>query len=96
MAQNAKASAFQQALAQFKDGLKPRDKRNFTMTTLEDLKREIGQIQAAQNSKRRLQNLNRLRPFLEAMDQFGKVIEVFAQSSEFVAFVWVRPPISSA
>ncbi|KAK4207839.1 putative zinc finger protein [Rhypophila decipiens] len=88
MADITKADPFEQALAEFQRRLKPKHKRSFTATTLENLRHEIGQIQDRQNSSRRLQNMARLNPFLEAMEQIGKVIEIFTQSSEVVAFVW--------
>jgi hypothetical protein len=35
-----------------------------------------------------MMNLSRIRSCLEAMDQFGKVIEIFLNVSDAVAFVW--------
>lgn len=32
--------------------------------------------------------MGRLNSFVEAMNQFGKVIEVFGNTNIFVAFVW--------
>lgn len=83
------AAPFERALAQFKMGLKKRDQEAFKKTTLADLKQCIGELQDKQHSSRRLQNLHRIQPFLEAMDQFGKVIAVFANTNDFVAFIWV-------
>lgn len=56
---------------------------------LEDLLKEINDLQARLLRQRRGKTLARLRPVLEAIDQLGKVVEVFGNSSEFVAFVWV-------
>lgn len=83
-------SAFSTALQQFKDGLDHAEKQSFKLVKFEDLLREISNLQARLLRQRRGKNLARLRPFLEAIDQLGKVVEVFANSSEFVAFVWVR------
>lgn len=83
------SSAFHTALTQFKDGLDHVEKESFRLVKLEDLLREISEIQARLLRQRRGKNLARLRPFLEAVDQFGKVVEVFGNSSEFVAFIWV-------
>lgn len=85
-------SAFSTALQQFKDGLDHAEKQSFKLVKLEDLLGEISNLQARLLRQRRGKNLARLRPFLEAIDQLGKVVEVFANSSEFVAFVWVRDP----
>jgi len=80
---------FERTLDDFKKDLSKKERDNFKFSTLEDLEQCLATIQAKQQSQRRVQNLNRLRPFLEAMDQFGKVVEIFCNSSEFVPFVWV-------
>lgn len=85
----SQASVFERALKDFKKGLKKKDEHNFKFTTIDDLRSSILKLQNDQNSKRRLQNLNRLAPFLEAIEQYGKVVEVFCNSNEFVAFIWV-------
>ena len=90
MASNAHTTSFERALAEFKKGLKKRDQDNFKNTTLEGLKKCIGDLQNKQHTSRRLQNLNRLRPFIEAIEQYGKVVTIFANTNEIVAFVWVR------
>lgn len=81
---------FQKVLDRFKKDLSKKDKDYFiNVTSFDDLKRSIGELQATQNDKRRYRNLDRLGPFLEAMRQWGQVVEVFCNSNEIVAFVWV-------
>lgn len=36
-----------------------------------------------------MRNIARIQSFLEAIDQFGKVMEVFLNTTAFVAYVWV-------
>ena len=86
---NAYARAFEKTLAEFKKEVRKRDQEIFKLTTLEELGKSIGDLQDKQHSQRRLQNLNRLRPFLEAIEQYGKVVEVFCNNNELVAFIWV-------
>ncbi|KAK8044966.1 hypothetical protein PG993_004990 [Apiospora rasikravindrae] len=81
-------SAFDRALADFKAGLKKKDQDRFKATTKESMLKEIEQLQHHQQSRRLGQNLARVKPFVEAMGQFGKVIEIFSNVSEMVAFVW--------
>jgi hypothetical protein len=83
------APAFQKALDNFRSNLTPGDQDEFRYTTLEDLQRSILKIQEKHASGRKAKNMTRLNSFLEAMEQYGKVIEVFLNTSEFVAFVWV-------
>lgn len=85
----ASDSTFHTALQQFKDGLEHAEKESFKLVKFEDLLREISDLQARLLRQRRGKNLARLRPFLEAIQQLGKVVEVFGNSSELVAFVWV-------
>jgi hypothetical protein len=89
MASNPHAPAFERELEEFKKGLKKRDQENFKMATFKELEKSIGDLQTKQLSQRRLQNLNRLKPFLDAIEQYGKVVQVFCNSNEIVAFVWV-------
>ncbi|RYP30902.1 hypothetical protein DL767_006034 [Monosporascus sp. MG133] len=88
MANNGDSSSFELALEAFKASLKRNDREKFANVKFQDLLDEMDKIQRDQQPKRRAKNLARLRPFLEAMEQFGKVIEVFTNTSEMVAFVW--------
>ena len=84
-------SRFRRVLQQFKDGhLKGSECDQFQFTNLGDLKSSMREIQDEQASKAKMRNMNRLRKFLEGMEQYEKLIEVFLNASEYVAFVWVR------
>lgn len=75
-------------LSSFEKRLTQEELEDFQSTTLKDVQKEIGRIQAEQASQKTMMNMTRIQSFIEAMDQFGKVIEVFLNSSEFVAFIW--------
>lgn len=62
----------------------------FQNTTVDDVKSTIASIQQKQISSGRQQWIRRLEPFLSSMEQYGKVIEVFLNASEALAFIWVR------
>lgn len=81
--------AFEQALSQFRAALGKDDLEDFRCTTLEDLQRAVLDIQSKHAAPRKLKNMTRLSGFLEAMKQFGNVVEVFLNVSEILAFVWV-------
>ncbi|KAJ6150201.1 hypothetical protein N7471_001400 [Penicillium samsonianum] len=89
-------SSFQHVLASFKTKLDPKLVSEFEMTSLKDLKRAISVIQNKQASERRVQNMRRLSRFLEGMEQYGKVIEVFLNVTDFLAFVWVASNFTEA
>jgi hypothetical protein len=86
---NVNATAFERVLEEFKKDLKKKDKDNFQMTSLETLNQAIGEIQKQQQSERRMQNMTRLKRFIEAMAEYGKVIDTFCNGSQFVPFIWV-------
>lgn len=79
---------FQITLQDFKKRLTEKEVEEFQFVTLEDVRLEMARIQTEQEHRKGMMNMTRIQSFLEAMDQFGKVIEVFLNSSEFVPFVW--------
>src|SRR3569833_347223 len=90
MASSTDNPEFEKALEDFKSGLKKKDRDQFGKATLPDLLKKVEDLQKAQHAKRRGQNLALLKPFIEAMEQFGKIVEIFTNASQFVAYVWVR------
>jgi hypothetical protein len=90
--QKSGGSAFQKALERFKhDHLNAAENEQFQFTDLASLKSAMKNIQdeQASNRNRKMLNMPRLRKFLEGMEQYEKLIEVFLNSSEFLPFVWV-------
>jgi predicted phosphatase len=81
---------FRDVLARFTIGLGKDEVEDFRFATLEDVHKVIVDLQIEQAKSKRMMNLPRIRSFLEAMEQFGKVIEIFLNTTEFVAFIWVR------
>jgi len=81
-------STFEAILLDFKKNLTAKELENFQFTTLKDVREAAFRIQKDQEQLKTMMNMARLESFLEAMEQFGKVIEVFVNASNFVAFVW--------
>ncbi|KAK0665456.1 NACHT domain-containing protein [Cercophora samala] len=81
-------NAFETALKQFQRRLTPEERKQFQVTSLDELKSEILAIQSEQRDRKKQMHLSRIQRFLEAMEQFGKVIEVFVNTNETLAFVW--------
>ncbi|KAF8454825.1 hypothetical protein BDZ91DRAFT_852907 [Kalaharituber pfeilii] len=79
---------FHDALSAFRTELTAAQAQDFANTTLKSLESCISAIQTKQVKGRNMRNINRIRPFVDAMTQYGKVIEVFLNMSDFVAFVW--------
>lgn len=84
-------SVFSSVLSAFRLRLTPQDINDFQSTTLEDLKEEITKIQRTQAQRRGFRNLAKIRPFLNGIEQYSKVIEVFVNvKPAIMAFIWVR------
>lgn len=75
-------------LGEFRKRLSKQEDATFKFTTLNQLRAAVRDTQEKQASKGEAMNLTRIQRFLEAFNQFGSIIEVFLNSSEFVAFVW--------
>ena len=84
----AAGQSFEAILLDFKKTLTPKECQDFQFVTLRDVQVTALRIQKDQENLRTVMGMHRLESFLEAMTQFGKVVEVFANSSIFVAFVW--------
>ncbi|KAI4866834.1 hypothetical protein F4820DRAFT_457366 [Hypoxylon rubiginosum] len=80
--------AFQRALERFKQSISPGIAYQFSLCTLEDVRNACGDIQKRHGQEGKLRNMRRLQAFIEAMDQLGKVVEVFVNANEFVCFIW--------
>ena len=88
MATQSHSSTFERVLLNFKSNLSPEEQKDFQSTSLKELKLTILAIQKKQKSSKAMKNLTRIRGFLEAMEAYSKVIDVFVNVHEFVAFIW--------
>lgn len=75
----------------FLKSVKSTGKYDFTkFTTAKDVWDATDEIQKRQSQTKTLRGLNRIRPFLEALDQFSDTIEVFVQAKpDILALIWV-------
>ena len=79
---------FEAESRKFELRLTEKERAEFRSTSLEDVKTTIMQTQHSQVSTKNLMDSSRLKQFLEGMEQSALVIEVFANSSIYVGFVW--------
>lgn len=84
------AVAFQLTLQKFKATLSDQEKKSFGVTSLHDLHVAMETIQRKQKSERKLRAMSKLARFLEGMKEYDKIVTVFLNTSELLAFVWVR------
>ena len=79
-----------EVLESFKRRLSPEEIEQFEIVTFADLQISIKKIQTEQASRNSLRNMARIRPFLDTLEQYAKVIEVFVNvKPDVLAFIWV-------
>ena len=81
--------AYRGPLWRLQDKLSPEEQADFQFSSLEDLEKALIDIQNNQLKKRHLQCLVRIKPFVESMKQYGAVIEVFLNTQNMLAYIWV-------
>ncbi|KAK8130901.1 hypothetical protein PG984_007339 [Apiospora sp. TS-2023a] len=92
MSGSALKREFDRAITEFKrdSGLSREQLDQFQFSSFDDLLPTMDGIQRKQAQDKRLRYMRRLDPFLKSMKEYEKVIEVFLNASEVLAFVWVR------
>ena len=89
----AASTALHTPLLRLQRILTPAEHQDFQFTSLDDLLCVVENIQRKQVMNKSLQCLIKIKPFLESMEQYGKVIEVFLNVTNLLAFVWVYIPL---
>ena len=79
---------FEDALSDFKKGLSQKELEQLQCVDFKDVEETIEKIEHDQNMRKKMQNLARIKPFIEGMRQYGKIIEVFLNTS-IIAYIWV-------
>lgn len=86
----AMLSKFSKILKSFMAQISPDDMDRFKVTTFSDLKSVVRDIQAEQARRKSLRNMTKIRPYLDGLNQYAAVIEVFVNSKpDILAFIWV-------
>ncbi|KAH9212710.1 hypothetical protein DL95DRAFT_508617 [Leptodontidium sp. 2 PMI_412] len=79
---------FTQVLTKFTTRLTKQELEDFKFSSLDDVLKTVHSIQKEQGRRKEMMNLTRIQSFLEAMGQYGQVIEVFLNASSILCFVW--------
>ncbi|KAK6532637.1 hypothetical protein TWF281_006818 [Arthrobotrys megalospora] len=80
---------FDEALQNFQARLSAEQKSLFRQTTRQEVEVLAIKLQEEQKQRTSHKALGLLRPFIDGLSGYAKVIEVFAQTSEILCFVWV-------
>lgn len=79
----------QRAESKFVESLSPKQRSDFSHSTLEDVYQTILDIQKKHGSSKELRNMARMEGFLHAMNQLGEMVDRFLNSTPFMGYVWV-------
>lgn len=79
----------ERACQRFRDELTPQEDYEIQTTSWQDVQHTIVDIERQLAAQQCLRNLDRLSPYLNAVEGYGTVVEVFCNSSTFVPYVWV-------
>lgn len=76
----------------FRKDLNAEDDKSMRATSLDDVRATIVQTERELASRQGLRHFDRLSPYINAIERYGKVIEIFCNSSPFVPYIWVGRP----
>jgi hypothetical protein len=86
------STSFQRAVDKFTKSLTDKQRQEFAVCSLNDVRQSVVTVQERRGSQKTMRNMARLQAFLEAMEQYGKVVELFLNCTPFLGYVWVWPP----
>lgn len=82
-------ASFTRGLADFHKRLSVEQIEEFQFATFESLQEVIQKIQKEQAQTQSLRNLNKIRPFVDGLVQYSKIIELFINMQPLLAAIWV-------
>lgn len=82
--------AFASALSDFKAGLLEDSLDVFEASaSLPDLKTAIAEVEKEQSKRKSFRNMGKIRPLIDALENYSKVVEVFVNAKpDVLAFIW--------
>ena len=81
-------SSFDVALRRLNDEVSLDDRRSFNLTAMQDVWDSAKQIERQLGQRRSLIGFQRIRPFLEGIEQYSKVIGVLCNQTPYLPFIW--------
>jgi hypothetical protein len=77
------------AFMKLKQSVDSIDAVNFQSTTLEDVWKAVFAIQQHQRERKSMRNMQRIEPFLQALEKYSKTIEVICNGTPYLPWIWV-------
>jgi hypothetical protein len=86
----------QRACDRFRKEISADDARLIESTTsLDDVKMAICQVERQLAARQRLRDLESIAPFIDAIERYSRALDVAANGTPFLPWIWVSPRHSS-
>jgi hypothetical protein len=85
------STSFQRAVDKFNKNLTVKQRQEFSVCSLEDVRQTVVTIQEKQGSQKKMRNMARIQAFLEAMEQYEEIVKAFLNCTPFLCYIWVWP-----
>ncbi|KAK6526015.1 hypothetical protein TWF281_011056 [Arthrobotrys megalospora] len=82
------SEGFAKSLEKFRNRLSAEQRQQFSLSSLDDVKLEMQQLQDRLGPEKKLRSFNRIKKFLDGMKQVEQLVQIFLNVHEVVAFVW--------
>lgn len=91
MAQTNQAPQFtlEHAFQKLKQSITPTDAHVFQSTELKDIRIAAEDIEKEQRKRQSVRNMARLKPLLDVLEKYSRVIEVLCNGTPYMPYVWV-------
>lgn len=82
----------ERACDRFRKEISPDDARLIeTTASLDDVKLAICQVERQLAARQRLRDLDSITPFVDAIERYSRALDVAANGTPFLPWIWVRP-----
>ncbi|KAF3223024.1 hypothetical protein TWF679_004222 [Orbilia oligospora] len=86
---NLVGEGFERSLEKFRQRLSPEQRQQFSFSSLDDVRAEMRKLQDQLGPQKKLRSFNKMKRFLEGMKQVEQLVQIFLNTSDVVAYVWV-------
>ncbi|KAK5656663.1 hypothetical protein OQA88_4643 [Cercophora sp. LCS_1] len=87
-AQSAARRTIEKAFKDLERTIAPAESREFSSTTLDDVRKATIDIERQLAARQSLRNTRRLEPLFKGLEHYAKVIEVLANGTDYLPWIW--------
>ena len=91
----AHESSISRAIEHFRSVISDHDAYVFSKTTLEDIRQEALNVEKERADKVDQRTMRRIEPYIDTLQSYAALIEVFCQDETPMCFLWVGEVIES-